>query len=167
MTNAIVSATLEDSRTASNARQRNRQTIAAKVDFGAATLANMISWYNEFLTEVDAASTAQVIDGSLEIKPGIPSGLKTSPTAGSNVQQGGLYVFSVDGITYTYGIRLPAISDSQLQANNLDIDPTATGSDALIALLTGAAASPIDIPATNDSWLALDAFLRGRVSTRK
>lgn len=167
MTNAIVSATLEDSRTASNARQRNRQTVAVKVNFGSATLANMVSWYNLFLTEVDAVSTAKVIDGSLEIKPGIPSGLKSSPDDGSNVQQGGLYVFSVNGITYTYGVRVPAISDSQLQANNLDIDPTATGSDTLISLLTGGQASPINIPGTNDSYLGLTAFLRGRVSTRK
>jgi len=167
VTDAIVSATLEDSRTASNARQRNRQTVATKVNFGSATLANMVSWYNLYLTEIDAISTAQVIDGSLTIKPGIPSGLKSSPDAGSNVQQGGLYVFSVNGITYSFGVRIPAISDSQLQANMLDIDPTATGSDTFISLLTGGQSSPINIPGTNDSFLALDAFLRGRVSTRK
>jgi hypothetical protein len=167
VTNAIVSVTLQDSKTASDARQRNRQTMAVKVNFGSATLANMVSWYTAFATQVDAASGGQLVDASIDIKPGIPGGLKTAPTAGSDVQKGGLYVFSVDGITYTYGTRLPAIDGSQLQANGLDIDPTATGSDALIQLLTGGATSPINIPATNDSWLALDAFLRGRVSTRK
>jgi hypothetical protein len=167
VTDAIVSATLRDSRSNSSARQRNEQTVAVKVNFGAATLANMVSWYNFFLTQVDAVSTAQVVDGSLTVKPPIPSGLKSSPATGSNVQQGGLYVFSVNGITYSYGVRVPALDDSQLATGTSNIDPTATGSDALISLLTGGQSSPINIPGTNDSWLALTAFLRGRTSTRK
>jgi hypothetical protein len=101
------------------------------------TLADLVTSLGTWLTNVDAVTDGLIRDTRIEIKPGLPGGLKTATGAtfqASRVEQTGTLNFSVAGSTRKDGVVIPAISNSAIVSGKLDLTNAAI--QALITLLT-------------------------------
>jgi hypothetical protein len=59
---------------------------------------------------IDSCSDGQVLSVRLDVLPTLPSGLKSSPVAGSRVEQVGLLQFNSTGTTHVDSVDIPALS---------------------------------------------------------
>jgi hypothetical protein len=88
---------------------------AADIDTAAAAI----------LTDLDAVTDGQIVAASLVYSIPLPGGLKSSPVAGSEVERGGLFNFSQDGIKYKFGVLVPAFKTSLIVNGKINLAATA------------------------------------------
>jgi len=72
-----------------------------------AVLAFLTSW----LTDLDACTDGQIVEGTITAVPALPGGLKGSPVAGSRVEQTGILNFTATGTTHVWAETIPALSN--------------------------------------------------------
>lgn len=162
----LISATIKDAKTTSNARVKNTQSVAVFVDQGTQTIADLTEWHDKYLLYVDGVTDGLIIGSEMTFFPALPSGMKSAPVAGSDVQEGGLLSFSLTGSQYKDSIRVPAWKQSLFGADGQSI--ANSGATALLTgLLLGTASAPADFAATDRNAIAYLAFLAGRKSFRK
>ena len=89
---------------------------------GAATLDSLYLPFGKWISDLDAASGGQVTRGRVFLSPVMPTGIKSTPDAGSRVEQTGLFGFSVNGSDKRYTAAIPAIANTALVGDRIDLD---------------------------------------------
>jgi len=80
-------------------------------DSGVETLSSLSAAAAILVDDIDAIIDGQVTKMTLSLDLALPgSGIKTSPVAGSNVQETGLFTYPVLDTPYAHGIALPSIA---------------------------------------------------------
>lgn len=135
MSNFIISFRIQDAKSAATSRVRNVQSASFFVPASTYTLADITAYHNALAAAVDAVSEGVIIDSSIQLSPTLPAGLKSSAVANSDVQEGGLIGYSVNGSNYRHSIRIPAFVSAKFVGAALNL----TDSDvvALEELLNG------------------------------
>jgi len=157
--------TLQDAKLVSTGRVRNKQTVSVYVPLGTQTIADINAWNAAFVEAVDNVTEAEIIATSVTLFPDLPGGIKGSPVAGSDVQEGGLITFDLTGTDYTDGVRVPAYLQSLFAADGQTI-PDSGATNALVDLLIGVD-GVIDTPASNRFEVVLFGYNTGKKSFRK
>lgn len=133
----VISATIQDAKTTGSARVRNRQSAPVYLPQGALTLAQVNTWHDAYITALDGLTGGTILSSSIILTPTLPAGLKGTPEAGSDVQEGGLFSFDL-GNGYSEGIRVPGLKAALFGADGQSIPVTGvTAVEDWIALLTG------------------------------
>lgn len=166
MTVFSISATIKDAKDIATARVRNTQSVSVFADYSGTLVADLVSRHDATLAAIDGVTEGVIVDSSLTLFPALPGGLGATAGEDSDVQEGGLVVFSLTGSNYTDAIRIPAIDPAMIDSSGQAL--ISTGAMAtLITLLTGGAGSPNDYAAVNRYGLTYASFLRGTKSFRK
>lgn len=162
----IHSFTIKDAKTLATARVKNRQSVAVYHPLGTYTMAEINGYHNALAEAIDNVTDGQIIATHITIQPTFPTGLKVSPVAGSDVQEGGNLSFQMES-GYSEGIRIPAIAQAVLGTDGVSIDLEDAQVDALKDLLLGDIADPLDITASDPNGILLTALTSGAKSFRK
>lgn len=113
----------------------NVNSFAVKVPAGSLTLAEIEGFAQQLAPIVDDVTDAQIVDMAIGLNAALPGGLKSSPVANSNNQEGGLISFNTDG-PYKYSYRVPAWY--QAGFSGAEINQSETNAAAFItAMLSG------------------------------
>lgn len=124
MANFIISATIQDSAATGTARVRNTQGTSIFVPQASLTLADITAYHDAYLTALDAVTDGKIIGSSITLTPDLPSGLKSSAVANSDVQEGGLLGWSVDNTQYKDSFRVPAFLTAAFSGKSIDLANT-------------------------------------------
>lgn len=100
---------------------RASMTIPAMIDPTTGTPAAIKTEWLALGAEIDALTGAQITGGSVATVFTPDSGWKATPAAGSRVEQTGLFNFSNSTSKYKFGVDLPAIDNSKLDGNKIDL----------------------------------------------
>lgn len=165
MSVVLHSLTLQDAKLTSTGRVKNRQNVAVYVPLGAQTIADLTAWSAAFAEAVDNVTEAEIVGVNITLFPDLPGGLKSSPVAGSDVQEGGLITFDLTGSDYTDAVRIPAYLGSLFAADGQTI-PDSGATNALVDLLIGVD-GVIDTAASNRFEVEYLGYLTGKKSFRK
>ena len=129
------------------------------------TLAALATEVATFVEAFDDMTDGVVLSNRVTLFPALPTGMKTSPVAGSRVEQTGLLGFSATGSSKGYSGAIPALSN----------DPTVLTTDRIVLFATAPAGGLIFILTTIGTVLAwcnehgqqITAFIDALVSFRK
>lgn len=166
MAQAILTATIQDAKTLSTARVRNQHSVAIQMALGSMTLANLTDYWTQFTIKLNALTEGQIIGGGVTIVPALDGTLRTSPIAGSDVQEGAILAFSLTGSSYVESVRVPAFNQTLFGADGVSVNVADAAVIAMETLLTGANGS-YPFTATNRYAQEFAALLSGRKSFRK
>jgi hypothetical protein len=124
------------------------------------------SLINEWITELDACIDGQITNVEVAMYPALPEGIKSSPAAGSRVEQTGVLMFSATGDTHNSAMMIPSVSNSSTVTGGgkLVLTPGAPISE-YVTLLT--AGSTADLEWTNANSQALVALTSSLISFRE
>jgi len=89
----------------------------------ATTVAQIETVANDLVGVTDPIIGGQIVSATFKLDCDF-SGAKSSPDAGSRVEQTALFNFSQDSSTYKYGIDVPSISDTVLTLGKVDLTNT-------------------------------------------
>lgn len=84
------------------------------------TVAEVDTYVETIATNLDAITGAKITEIRATIKPST-SGLKSSPIAGSRVEQTAVLNLGTDETAYRYGVVVPAVRDSLISAGRLTV----------------------------------------------
>ncbi len=160
----LFSFTIRDAKTIGTARVKNKQTVGVYVPSTGLAMSDIDSLHDALATAIDGVTDGVVEGSAVTLYPDLPSGLKPTPVAGSDVQEGGLLTLSVTGSNYSEGVRIPAYKSSLQGADGQSIansGATAT----LVTLLTGGGTPAI--AASDKFGNDLVAYIAGKKSFRK
>lgn len=164
MARVLISATIRDAKTLATARVRNKQVSSEFINDTAMTLADITAHHDEFIQKLDDVTDGVIESSSITIYPALPAGLKASPVAGSDVQEGASLSFAVTGSNYSEAFRVPAIKSTLLGADGQSV-PNAGDMATFITFLTGGGTSAH--PAVDKAGVDIAAFIAGKKSFRK
>lgn len=157
--------TIQDAKLTATGRVRNKQNIAVYVPLGTQTIADITAWNAAFAEAVDNVTEGEIVGATVTLFPDLPGGIKSSPVAGSDVQEGGLITFDLTGSDYTDAVRVPAFLQSLFAADGQTI-PDSGATNALVDLLLGVD-GVIDTAASNRFEVEYQGFNTGKKSFRK
>lgn len=87
------------------------------------TPANIQTYATAFIPLLEATELAQCVDAFVQLEITLPAGLRGTPDAASDVQEGGQLAFTTDS-RYKFGVYIPALDPQFFTANAVDItDP--------------------------------------------
>lgn len=142
----------------------NRQSLPVygQFDETTVTLSALLAYLAVTASDLDAVTDGQIVYQSLTISPPLPGGLKSSPVAGSNVQETGLISFSTATPNRSYGQDIPAFIQAGFDGMNIVLSNAAveTWTDRMVN-------SGTTIIPTSNFWSTLEGVLRGRKTFRK
>jgi len=159
------SLTIQDAKLTSTGRVKNRQNVAVYVPLGSQTIADLTAWNAAYAEAVDNVTEGEIIATNITLFPDLPGGIKSSPVAGSDVQEGGLITFDLTGSDYTDAVRIPAYLQSLFAADGQSI-PDSGATNALVDLLLGVD-GVIDTAASNRFEVVYEGYSTGKKSFRK
>lgn len=87
--------------------------------------ANMNTWAADYLAKLDAITDGQITSAKASLVMTLPSGIKTAPVVGSEVERTGLFNFSQSDSKYKQGIVVPAIAQSLLVNGKINLSASA------------------------------------------
>ena len=76
-----------------------------------ASYTSVLAFLTSWLQALDACSDGQILEGTITALPTLPSGIKTSPTTGSRVEQTGVLNFLATGTSHRWAEIIPALSN--------------------------------------------------------
>jgi len=159
------SLTIQDAKLTSTGRVKNRQNVAVYVPLGSQTIADLTAWNAAYAEAVDNVTEGEIVATNITLFPDLPGGIKSSPVAGSDVQEGGLITFDLTGSDYTDAVRIPAYLQSLFAADGQSI-PDSGATNALVDLLLGVD-GVIDTAASNRFEVVYLGYSTGKKSFRK
>ena len=98
----------------------NTSAYAIKVPEAALTIAEIREFAQEFAAALDLVTEAQITKIAVTLETTIPGGLKATPEAQSNVQEGALFSFIASDTLYKYGSRVPAFQQDYFTGTQVD-----------------------------------------------
>jgi len=130
----------------------NRKSVPIYFSYdSAASLSSILAYCAVTLLDLDLIVDAQIVKQSITLDIALPgSGIKTSPVAGSNVQEGGLITYLTDApIKRSFGQEIPAFAQSKFTGKVITLGDTD------VAAWTGRMiATGTTLLATNQDFLA-------------
>jgi len=141
---------------------KSSMTIPAMIDPTTGTPAALKTAWDDLSEAVDGVIGSQITGGSVAIITTPGGTLKTSPAAGSRVEQTGLFNFSNATSKYKFGIDVPSIKNTVLSGNKVDLTNGAVST--LLDLLTAAFTGGVF---ANTSQYPLVALVDALLSFRK
>lgn len=124
-------------------------------------LSDVVANWGSWAAIIDGMTDAQIVRGRM-LLPQTPSGLKSSPAAGSRLEQCGLFRFSVAASNNRYSAEIPAIA-----AGILSGDRTELGELVVLEFLQRYAPAHTAFALTNEEYQELTAFVEAFLSYRK
>lgn len=113
----------------------------------ATTLAQINTFAATFVEYFDSVTEAQIVSISLALLLTNPVTLKAAPVANSDVEEGALFSFPLEGLpSKSYGVEIPAFNQSMFIDNEVDLSDLAVQD--LITNLT----NPSLINPKNNVW---------------
>lgn len=129
---------------------------------GTSTLANIISWVQGLGAAVDLVTDGQITKIRVSLLIPLPGGIKTSPNAGGDNEKTGLLTWDATATPNAYGTDIPAIMNSQLSGNQINL-----GAAAMSALVLYLETAATGIIGTDRYENALSSVRRGSLTFRK
>lgn len=108
-----------------------------------ATLADIDTAVQAFVTDTDAITDAQILGVELVVSVPLPGGVKSTPTAGAEVERGALFNFLQEDIKYKFGVLVPAFKKSLIVNGKINLAATAVSTWTALMLAIGGDAVPI------------------------
>jgi hypothetical protein len=143
-----------------------RATTGIKIDSAAYTLAQIAEFASEMGDLIDNISECQVVEATayISMTPGVA--LKASPVAGSDVEEGGLFTFSLASSPYVESVRVPGLiqgkfSGAEVNLADADIDAFVDG------IVVGLDASGTNVAPLNKFGVNIGAIISAVKSFRK
>ncbi len=142
-------------------------TSLAHVDVDpATTLAAVATAAGAWAADLDPIIGGQITGLRVTLNVPVPGGLKTTPDAGSRVEQTGLFNFGVAANGRRYGVSVPSLSDGKIAGGKINILDTDV--QAFIDLLkTAVTAIGFVNSAGQEFTRAIDAVLSFRKHRRQ
>jgi hypothetical protein len=72
---------------------------------------SVLAFLTSWLTDLDACTDGQIVEGTITAVPALPGGLKGGAEAGSRVEQTGLLNFLATGTSHVWAETVPALSN--------------------------------------------------------
>lgn len=118
---------------------KTSMNVPAMVDPTTGTPTALAAAWTGLGTQIDNASGAQILGGTVAIVLKPDGGWKSSPDSGSRVEQTGLFNFVNTTSKYKFGIDLPSIINTALVGGKIDLTNTAIADlvSFLLATFTG------------------------------
>lgn len=85
------------------------------------TIADLGLFVGSYAPLLDAIVDGQLMNAKFTIVVPLPSGLKSAPASGSNVESTGLFNFSQTGSRYKFGVDVPAIANSKIVSGRINL----------------------------------------------
>lgn len=126
---ALASAQVEDSR---NEVVSFDQPF--EVDTSVAAINDLSTWIQGLGASVDTITDGKITKLRLSLLIPLPSGIKSTPVAGSDNEKTGLITLAASGTPYNYGTDVPAFPNSKLTGNQVNTGDTQVA--AFIAYIT-------------------------------
>lgn len=164
MAQVLISATVRDAKTIGSARVRNKQTVGILINDTGLSLTDIIDHHDEFLTTLDGVTDGVIEGSSITVYPALPAGLKSTAVAGSDVQEGGNYSFTVIGSRYADSVRVPASKSTLFGADGQSIANSGAAATFITFLLGGGTSAH---RATDKAGVNYDEFIAAKKSFRK
>lgn len=162
----IISATIQDAKASGSARVRNTQVASIHVPIGSLTLGDIEAYHDAYIQALDDVTEGVITGSNVTLNFDLPAGIKSSAVADSDVQEGVLMTFSMNGTTYKESLRVPAVVAAKLTGTALNTGDTDVS--AFADLLTGTTqTNGKTIAASNRFGNAFTALLGGSKSFRK
>jgi len=130
----------------------NRKSIPIYFDYdSAASLSSILAYCAVTLLDLDLLLDGQIVKQSITLEISLPStGIKTSPVAGSNVQEAGLITYLTDApIKRSFGQEIPAFAQDKFTGKVIKLGDTDVAAWIARMVATGAT-----LAATNQDFLA-------------
>lgn len=124
------------------------------------TLANLQAYSDATVALLDDTIDGQITGITALVGLTTPGGLKGTPVAGSNVQEGALLSFGIASSNYTFGMFIPAFAQENFSDASV-VDENIT--DFIAQIVTGSNSTA----PTSREGLDLDAYLGGEKRFRK
>jgi hypothetical protein len=126
------------------------------------TIANLASDWQTWAGLIDLIVGGQILHGTARLML-LPTGdEKTSPAAGSRVEQTGNFTFPNASNSRLFGEAVPSISDSVIVSGRIDLTDTNVSS-----FYTAMSTATANTEPTNNQFLVLDALHSAFLSFRK
>lgn len=135
--------------------------VPFKYDNATATLANIVSWVQGLGVSLDTVTDGQITKIRVSLLIPLPSGIKTAPVGGSDNEKTGLASLIASATPNAYGVDTPAIPNSLLIGNQIDLGL----SSAYLAWLVYLATPVTTIVGTDRYGNALTAVAKHAVLT--
>lgn len=138
----------------------------------ASTLAQLITYAQSIMTDLDPVTDSLLIKGRLWVDVAVPGGLKVAPVDGGDNEETGLFTLSLTATpSKSFGVDVPAIPNSKLEADGKTINQADTDIAAWITKLTSSGTgTPTDSvwsSAFSDVRRALKTFRKHRRALRR
>lgn len=144
----------------------NTTSYAVKVPAGTLTLAEIREFAQEFCAAVDLVTEVQITSLRVSLEAALPAGIKSSPVASSNIQEGALFSFIAADTSYKYGSRVPGFDQSKFVGR--EVDDTDTDVQAFLnAMILGLDASGTTVQPSDNYANDLTAYAKAIKSFRR
>jgi len=143
-----------------------KATTGVKIDSASYTLAQIAEFASEFGDLLDNITECKVIECTAYISLTPGASLKASPVAGSDVEEGGLFTFSVAGSAYVESINVPGLVQGKF--TNTVVNTADTDIDAFVdAIVVGLDATGTTVVPLNKWGLNIGALISAVKKFRK
>jgi len=152
---SIISWTIQDA-------DGNQTTFPLYFVLGSLSIANIQTYVNFFSPLLDAVTDGLITRARVQLEFGLPDGLKTDAVALSNIQEGGLIAWDVDGTTLGYSQYVPAFFQDGFTGKEINFANTDVGN-----FVVGQLAGSSTVTSTDKYGNEVTATTSGRKRFRK
>jgi len=143
-----------------------RATTGVKVDSASYTLEELAEYASELGDLIDNITECKVTDCTIYISTEPGASLKGSAVANSDVEEGGLFTFSLASSPYVESIRVPGLVQGKFSGEEVNIVDSDV--DAFVdAIVVGLDASGTTVAAVNKFGVNIGALISAVKSFRK
>jgi len=126
------------------------------------TLATLQTWVTGTQDYIDLVTEGKILHTSVTVAFANSGTNKSDAVAGSDVEEGGLISFSLDGSKYRHSVFVPAVIEAAKSGNDINLAETNVAN-----LITRLTATNNGVTPGNQYGNALDAAIKGAKTFRK
>lgn len=143
-----------------------RASAGVKVDSASYTLAQLAEFASELGDLIDNVTECQITDCTIYISTSPGAALKASPVANSDVEEGGLFTFSLASSPYVESIRIPGLIQGKFSGETINLADADI--DAFVdAIVVGLDASGTNVAPLNKFGVNISSVVSAVKSFRK